>query len=63
MKKANWRKQIDLYLLGATAVLSIVISFLDFFGLLEKIPWLNLDISTLSLLLLGTVALFLGRTA
>ncbi len=60
MKKANWRKQIDLYLLGATAVLSIVISFLDFFGLLEKIPWLNLDISTLSLLLLGTVALFLA---
>lgn len=60
MNKTIWRKQIDLFLLGITAILSIVISFLDFFGLLEKITWLDLDISTLILLLLGTVALFLA---
>jgi hypothetical protein len=60
MRKINWRKQIDLVLLGATAVLSIGISFLDFFGLMDGISWLNIDISTITLLLVGMVALFLA---
>jgi hypothetical protein len=59
MHSANWLKRIDLLLLGAIAILSIIISILDFFDVLGKIPWLNLDVSTMGLLLLGTTALFL----
>jgi hypothetical protein len=43
-------------LLGATVALSSLVSLLDFFGLLDGIPWLNDRIPTLTLLAVGLVA-------
>jgi len=46
-------KSIEEYGLYVAAGLSVLISLLDLFGLLDAIPWLAMRISTLTLLLVG----------
>jgi hypothetical protein len=55
----NWRNRFELFLLGATAVISAGVSLLDFLGLLDELPWLADRIPTLTLLATGLVAGYL----
>lgn len=61
MKKTNWLHRIDVITLGLLAVLSIILTVLDSFQLLDKIPlFSNFDFSKLSVGLLGLIGLFLA---
>jgi hypothetical protein len=57
--KSNWPRNFEVLLIGATAILSGLISLLDFLGLLDGITWLAERIPTLTLLATGLVAGYL----
>lgn len=57
--RPNWLNRFDVLLLGATAVLSGVVSLLDFLGVLDEVSWLAERIPTLTLLATGLVAAYL----
>ena len=53
------REKIEQLVLLSTAILSIVLSVADIFGLLDKITWLSANIPSITLALLGTIAVYL----
>jgi hypothetical protein len=57
--KPDWLNNFDVWLVEATAIVSGLISLLDFLGLLDGIPWLAERISTLTLLAVGLIAGYL----
>jgi hypothetical protein len=57
--QTSWRNHFELFLLGATALVSAGVSLLDFLGLLDALPWLTNRIPTLTLLATGLVAGYL----
>lgn len=58
-KSPRWLNQVEIFLLGATAIISGVVVLLDFLGVLDAIPWLSERIPTLTLLATGLVAAYL----
>lgn len=56
---SSWLNQFELLLLGATAIISGLVSLLDFLGVLDGTPWLSDRIPTLTLLAVGLVAAYL----
>jgi len=57
--KPDWLNRFEVLLIGATAILSGLVSLLDFLGILDGIPWLSERIPTLTLLAAGLIAGYL----
>lgn len=53
------REKIEQLVLLSIAILSIVLSVADLFGLLDRISWLSANIPSITLALLGTIAVYL----
>lgn len=54
----KFQNQIDKIIITLVALISILITVLDFLGALDSIPWLSQRIPTMTLLAFGIVALF-----
>ena len=50
---------LEIIIIGIIAILSILISILDFVGALNSIPWMSQRIHIMTLLTVGTVTLYL----
>ena len=58
-QKPTWLNHLDKIILATTAIISFVVAILDFLGVLDSIPWLAARVPILTLLLSGSIAIYL----
>jgi len=56
---SSWINHFEIWILGATALIAIFITLLDFVGALDSIPWLRDRIPVLVLLFVGLIATYI----